>query len=594
MRRALAVAMLLVMLLVLSGCSGEKELGVERDPVKLTLLALSANEKEANVVRDQLKKAGIEVEVKIYPDNGTFVTATETGQYDMGIRGYSGAGSPDANVRGPFHSNGVWNITGYADPEIDALIDLAATQMPDVALETYKQLEQALVVDKAYVMPLYNSKKTYAVNKNVVDPDSIETSVGGARWLWSTDYVDKSLRDTRPYVMGISWANPNNFDCLQGRDGSTYYQRTNINVPLIQCAMGGVVTTRGSLTKAYTAAEGNLDFFFLLRTDINFGTVKDGKAVDTGMLVAAEDVKFTYDRAIANDTPGAVGASYLSYVKEVNIVTDIEFLKTTKTSGSDKSVFETLNEGLDKPFTALASGRDDVDADAGKYQVIHIALKEPYPQQLVTLAAGQISIVPKEIIEKVNAGITNENYDPSKHVLYGDPRTLTKGTDHGMYFSGQYVLLYVDDYGSYLERNPGFAPGSEDAALIKNVNMLVIADNTTQTASLRNGEIDEGAPAGENIKLCENDPNINVVKTPSVAVTSIYYYMMGESKMKDENLRKAVSYAINQDELIAVMGPDMFVPIGSNLCMIDTGFVPKQDLAKSKEYLEAYYKSLEE
>lgn len=510
----------------------------------------------------------------------------------MGIRGYSGCGSPDANVRGPFHSQGVWNISQYNDPEVDELIDLAASQTGDVALDTYKRLEQALVVDKAYTTPLYNGKKTYAVNHNVVDTGSIETSVGGARWLWSTDYVDKSLRDTRPYNMGISWPNPNNFDCIQGRDGSTYYQRTNINVPLIQCVMGGEIITRGSLTRTYAIAEGNLDLYFLLRTDINFGTVKNGQAVDTGMLVAAEDVKFTYDRAIENITPNAVGASYLSFVDEVNIVSDIEMLKTPMTSGSDKSIFESLNDGLEKPFMALASGRADVNAGSGKYQVVHIKLKEPYPQQLVTLAASQVSIVPKEIIEKVNAGITKDNYDPTKHVLYGDPTTLTKGSDHGMYFSGQYVLLYVDDYGSYLQRNPGFAPGSDDAAFIKNVNMLAIADNATQTAALRNGEVDEAAPSGENIKLCEQDDNITVVKTPSVSVTSIYCFLFGESKMLDENLRKAVFSAINMDEVIAVMGPDMYVPTGSNLCMLDTGFVPKQDSKKSAEYLEAYRKSL--
>lgn len=591
MKRVFASVMLLIMLFAV-GCS-QKTGEIKQGPVKLTLLALSAQEKEANVVRDQLKKAGIEVEVKIYPDNGTFVTAAETGKYDMGIRGYSGCGSPDANVRGPFHSEGVWNISQYNDPEIDELIDLAAAQMPDVALDTYKRLEQALVVEKAYTTPLYNSKKTYAVNQKVVDAESIETSVGGARWLWSTDYVDESLRETRPYNMAISWPNPNNFDCIQGRDGSTYYQRTNINVPLIQCAMGGDIITRGSLTKNYAMAEGNLDLYFLLRTDINFGTVKDGQAVDTGMLVSAEDVKFTYDRAMENITPNAVGASYLSSVKEVNIVGDIELLKSAKTSGSDQSILESLNEGLDKPFTALASGRTDVDSDAGKYQVVHIKLKEAYPQQLVTLAAGQISIVPKEIIEKVNAGITKDNYDPTKHVLYGDPTTLTKDSDHGMYFSGQYVLLYVDDYGSYLQRNPGFAPGSDDAALIKNVNMLAIADNATQTAALRNGEVDEAAPSGENIKLCEQDDNISVVKTPSVSVTSIYCFMFGESKMLDENLRKAVFNAINMDEIIAVMGPDMYVKTGSNLCMLQTGFVPKQDLEKSAEYLDAYCRSLE-
>ncbi len=585
------IAVILLGMLLVSGCTPKEPVTVDDEPIKLSLLALSADEKAANIARDQLKKAGFEIEVKIYPDNGTMVAAAETGKYDMMIRSYSGCGSPDANVRGPFHSEGTWNVSQYRDSEVDELIDNAASQSGDVADELYKELEQILVVDKAYTVPLYNGRKTYAVNKNIVAPESIETSVGGARWLWSTDYIDKSLRDSRPYNMGIPWPNPNNFDCLQGRDGSTYYQRTNINVPLIQCVMGGDIITRGSLTKTYAIGEGNLDLYFLLRTDVNFGTVKDGEAIDTGMLVSAEDVKFTYDRAIENITPNALGASYLSFVDEVIILDDIELLKTVATSGSDKSIFDTLNTGLDKPFTALASGRNDVNADAGKYQVVHIKLKEPYPQQLVTLAAGQVSIVPKEIIEPFNAGITVDNYDPTTDILYGDPTTLTKGTDHGMYFSGQYVLLYVDDYGSYLERNPGFAPESEDAALIKNVNMLAIADNATQTAALRNGEIDEGAPTGENIKLAEQDENITVVKTPSVAVTSIYCVMFGESKMVDENLRKAVFSAINMDEVIAVIGSDMAVPTGSNLCMLDTGFVPKQDLAKSAEYLAAYRES---
>ena len=299
----------------------------------------------------------------------------------------------------------------------------------------------------------------------------------------------------------------------------------------------------------------------------------------------------SYDRAMSDKVPNSVGKSYLSFVDTVNIVSNLDELKGTNSSDGG-TVFDVLNKGLDKPFTTLASDRFDVNADAGKYQVVHIRLTEQYPQQLVTLSAGQISIVCMDRIEEVNAGITVDNYDPNSHTMYGDPSTLKKGTDHGMYFSGQYVLNYVDDYGSYLEKNPGFAPDAEDAAQIKYVNMLTISDNSTQTAAFRNGELDEAMPGGENISLCEADANISMVKTPSVSVTSVYPLLRGKSKMVNEDLRKAVLYAINTDEIIAVMGAANYVPAGSNLIMLNTEYRFKQDLAKSAEYLDAYYKSI--
>lgn len=336
-----------------------------RKPVELKMLTLSSDETVANVVRDQLKKAGFDVTVSTYPDTGTFNAAVDTEKFDLRITGYSGAGSPDANIRGPFHSSGAWNTGGFNDPKLNEYIENAAMLIGDESIEVYKELEKYLVEEKAYQVPLFSALKTFAVNKDVVDSNSIESSVGGARWVWSTEYNDKSLHDTRPYTMGISWPSPNSFDCVQGRDGSTYYQRTNINVPLIQCAMGGVTETRGSLTKQYAVAEGNTDFYFLLRTDINFGTYKGGKAVDTGLPVAAEDVKYTYERAKADTVPNSVGKSYLTAVNEVNIVSDMEELKSVIASGTNMSIFDALNNGINKPFTALAKDKFEADEDKG-------------------------------------------------------------------------------------------------------------------------------------------------------------------------------------------------------------------------------------
>lgn len=566
---------------------------VERDPVELSLICTASDEKVANVVRDQLKKAGMNVTVNVFPDSGTFNAAIETGEHDFAITSHSGSGSPDANVRGPFHSEGAWNKYGYNDETVDALIDEAASLNDEAALEVYKQLELALVEENAYIVPLYSALKTFAVNKNVVDADSIEASVGGARWVWSTKYTDMSQAETRHYKMGINWAGPNSFDSCQGSNGTTYYQRTNINVPLIQVAMGGIVTTRGSLTKNYTVGEGNQDLYFLLRTDINFGAMKDGEAIDTGLPVAAEDVKFTYERAIAETVPNGVGASYLSYVESVNIVSDIEELKAAKASGSDKSVFDALNEGIDKPFTSIAADKYAADENTGAYEVLHIHLKSQYPQQLQTLSSGQISIVCKQQVEIINEGITAENYDPNTHVLYGDPSTLKEGEDSGMYFSGPYVLSHVDDYGSYLVRNPGWNPEAEDAGQIKYIDMLAIADNSTQTAAFRNGELDEAMPGGENIALCEADENINMLKRPSVGVSFLSLLQNGESKMVDENLRKAILYAVNTEEILAVLGTENYVHAGSTLIMLDTGYLYKADAAKAAEYLNAYYESQE-
>lgn len=108
------------------GSSSNTPEPVKRDPVPLTLLTTSADEKTANVIRDQLKKAGFDVTVNVYPDSGTFNAAIETEQYDLKIGSHSGAGSPDANVRGPLHSTGTWNVTGLNDAEIDNLIDEAS------------------------------------------------------------------------------------------------------------------------------------------------------------------------------------------------------------------------------------------------------------------------------------------------------------------------------------------------------------------------------------------------------------------------------------------------------------------------------------
>ena len=61
--------------------------------------------------------------------------------------------------------------------------------------------------------------------------------------------------------------------------------------------------------------------------------------------------------------------------------------------------------------------------------------------------------------------------------------------------------------------------------------------------------------------------------------------------MADINLRKAVMYAINQEDFVAYSEGIYGQLYSSFSTLINTGNVLKQDLAKSAEYLKAYHES---
>ena len=604
MKRLLLLVVCL--LLLLSGCnlkteesqttetgdvqesSGQETQEVET--VNLTLATLSAFEKQANVVRDQLKKAGVELEVKNYADVGSYISALTAGGCDLSLLTFSGSGSPDGQIRDIFYTGGTANFFGLSDPEVDELMDKAASQTADAYSEAYKELEEMLIVDKTYAIPLWAPYDILAVNMNTVDISTVEFAGAGARLLWSTSFIDAVENETRTYNTVALAGSPDTFDSLRGATASTWAANTNTNIRLIQTDSDGNLTTRGTLSRNYAISGDNDTFYFILRDDVNFGKVEDMIAVDTGVKVSAEDVLYTLDRARdVISVPGNAGYGDVEKIKDTCIVTDINELKNAKISGSEKTVFESLNNGLENPCTELVETRDQVDNAAGKYQVVKITTKEPCPQQLINLGATQSGIVPKDIVSEVNKEITADNYDPNKDVLYGDITGLQKGDNYNnnMWFSGQYVVTHIDDYGTYLERNPGFAPDTNEAPKIKNIAIKVLLDNTTQTSSLRNGELDDAIPQGNNINICMDDPNIEVLKNPSMQVGMLYLNINGQ--LANEDLRHALLYAINQDELIAVVGNAE--KAHSSLIMIDTGLVLNQDLAKAQEYVKKYIES---
>lgn len=593
------LTIMLALVVVLAGCvktksdvSGEKDSGDTKGSggsgkVTIELLGTSAGEDDMNIVRDQLIKNGFDVKLNIQPDYGSFKAQRDAGNFDIALSSWTTVtGNPDYAVRSLFKSDG--DNSDINDSEVDALIEKASTETPDEYKETYKQLEQRIVGEKAYIAPLYISFKAQGVNKDVLNPDTVRLAKSRAIAWETIDFNDASKRDTDALITQQAIGSLTSLDPIKGNDGSINTLNTNMYVRLVNLTDDDQVVSDGSLSYNYAIGDGNSDYYFLLRDDINFAAVADGKAVDTGERVGADDVVFSLNRAKDKDAvPDHRTYSLHESMKDVEIVTDIAELQDAKQSGGEGSVLEALEQGLETDITELVGEKTAADSNAGKYQVIKVTTNEPFPQVLNYLAHQSAGIVSKKQVESINT-YDVAAFDVNKDIPYGDQRTVTEGATYKnhLYASGPYILVQKNDYQADFAKNPAYRADSEFEPKISNVTVRFIEDSDSALSALRNGEIHlfNGVPETK-YELVENDDKLVLQKNDSNAVTYLLFNAVDREVAKNENLRKAVLYSINQDEFLNFYHENKKKAYSTVSPLVETGNELIADPAKVKEYI---------
>ena len=600
MRKTLLI-ILAVFSMVVAGCVQTKS-DVEKEgssssgkneKVQIEVLGMSSQEDDMNIVRDQLVKNGFDVKLNIQPDYGTFKSQEDAGNFDVAISGWTTVtGNPDYAVRSLFKTGGDYSI--LSDEKLDGLIDEASTETPEEYVETYKELEDVLVFDNAYIAPLYTSYKTQALNKDVLKPESVRLSKSRS-FAWETvDFQDESKRETDPMILSQSSSTLTSLDPVKGNDGSINMLNTNMYVRVINLTDDDQLTADGSLSHNYSIAEGNTEYYFILRDDISFTKVEDKEAVDTGIRVGAEDVIFSLNRAKDKDSvPDHRTYSLHEHIKDVEIVTDVADLEGIQVSNEDKSVKEALEEGLDAKITELVSEKTAVNNQEGKYQVVKLTTTEPFPQVLNYLAHQSAGIVSKEQVESINT-FKVEDYDPNSDVAYGDQSAITEGDsyDNHLYASGPYILVYKNDYEAVFKKNPGYLKGTEHEANINTVQVRFISDADSTLSALRNGEIYVyyGVPETK-LDIVEKDEKLQLQSIESNAVSYLLFNTSNREVAKSADLRKAVLYSINQDEFIDFYHGNKLKAVSTVSPLVDTGNELVADPEKAKEFLNKYLES---
>jgi len=612
MKKLLALALSLVMAFSLVACGGGEAGGNEEvellpvQPETIKILAQSTREAEVNILRDQLGKAGFVIEVDMQPDYASVSAARDKGDYDICISGWStGTGNLDYAVRGILHSTGDYNYSPVIDEEVDRLIDLGASQTQAQAVQTYLDLETRLIDEMAYMIPLYSPKSVVAYNKDVVNVENLKMYKSSGPLWWEYRYNDESLNETRPLVFTQNNAVMSTLDPVQGNDASMGSAASANYAKLLALDVDDSFKVEGSASYAYAIGEGNSEFYFLLRDDLYFGTTENGEVVNTGVRAGGEDVVYSLERASnKNSVPSHKTFTLHNHLAKIEVLTDLNELSTKLDSDSGKPVLETLQAGINGEIAALVAKDEDADNAAGKYQVVKITTTEPFPQVLNFLCHSSAGIVCKEQVEKYNAKYMKDgkfdvdNFDISKDVAYGDFAAFKNGDTGMLWCSGPFVMTKVDDYGATFVANPGYKAEAEDRPAIKTYYLKFIMDPAAAASAFRAGEIDVLSSVDANMVATLQADEKFEVRIKDVNSTYYCYVNMREgSKFQNVDLRKAVLYAINQQDFVDYkdgMVNKVYSVVDTFLHGGDTPRVLEQDLVKANKHLAAYQATLAE
>lgn len=558
----------------------------------IELLGMANNENDLNIVRDQLIQNGFDVTLNTQPDFSAYTAQRDAGNYDLAISSWTTVtGNPDYAVRSLFISDGDYNYSNITDERVDELINEASLQTSDEYVETYRELEDALVTDNAYIIPLYTSLKAQAFNHEILNPDSIRLSQSRAFAWEPVQFNDEGSNDTEPLLLTQTSGDLTSLDPIKGNDGSINQLNTNMYVRLVNLTDDDEVVSDGSLSYNHSIAEGNSEYYFVLRDDINFASVQDGNAVDTGESVSGQDVIYSLNRAKdPNSVPDHRTYTLHEHIDTVELVTDLDELESTNVSGENSTVLDELNDGLDTPISSAVEEVEEVDNASGNYQVIKVTTTTPFPQVLNYLAHQSAGIVSQSQVESINTYDIDE-YNIDTDIAYGDQRAVTEDNaafDNHLYASGPYIMTYKNDYQAVFQKNPAYQVGTDNEANISEIVVRFISDPDSQLSSLRANELHLIYGVVETqYDIVEEEDQLTLQSMPSNAVTYLLVNTDtdGREVAESAELRKALLYSINQEDLNASYD-GLKLPAYSTLSpIVDTG----NELLANPELVEEHY-----
>lgn len=518
----------------------ETEKVTKREMEQLIILTRGSGVKASQVIQSQLKKAGIPAEIVEKKDLATFNEALDAGQFDIYVTGWrTGTGDADYALMNLFHSTGANNKVALNDADIDSALEAGRTQefMSNEFINSYKTVEQILN-EKAYIAPLYSQKQFVA---HSTDVEGIELPLTSPPMYNKISWTSGSGKDNSsdPVIIGFARVNLISFDPIKENNIESAKINVNQYEGLVNISLGNEEITPGLATAWYSNDQQN--YYFVIREGVKFSDGSD---------ITGDDIAFSLTRAGDATISGNRGHSVHSIYKTVESINSTD-------------VPADIASELEKMYGKKIDGKT----------VIKITTENPFSALLNKLTHHTGGIVKKAQVEG------NEDYG-----MVDQPDLLIA--------SGPYIVQELNKQTNelILVKNPHYY----EPALLEQITLKIITEKPASVLALQAGDIQvtDNMPVDQVTKL-EEDSTINMMINDSVLVRYLAYnHGKGENKPTfDEDLRKAIYYAINPEEVLFIVNAGYGAyDINSTLTpLIDTGFKrDSHNLELAKEYLDKY------
>jgi peptide/nickel transport system substrate-binding protein len=113
------------------------------------------------------RQLGVDMEI-VQEDPGLLIQRLTTGDYEFSILGVTAL---EADILYGFHSSmiGAGNFSHLSDPELDRLLDRSRAEIDPAARQQVLNDIQKLMVEQAYIVPVYIPINYSAINNRVKD-----------------------------------------------------------------------------------------------------------------------------------------------------------------------------------------------------------------------------------------------------------------------------------------------------------------------------------------------------------------------------------------------------------------------------------------
>jgi ABC-type transport system substrate-binding protein len=144
----------------------------------------------AELFQANLREIGVRITLKT-ADSVGFYQLVNSGSFKMYIGNAGSLGGTNANLYGFHYTGGALNRAGYANPQLDKLIDQQATMArdPDGRRKVLEQI-QRLIIEQAYIMNIADAQAPvlyHAEVKDLYPPGNFNSTSE----FWSTAWIDK-------------------------------------------------------------------------------------------------------------------------------------------------------------------------------------------------------------------------------------------------------------------------------------------------------------------------------------------------------------------------------------------------------------------